>query len=30
MSHTATSGAPPQWLLQIFDEIDAQAFEDFS
>ena len=30
MTHTATPAAPPQWLLQIFDEIDAQAFEEFS
>ena len=28
MSHTATHAAPPQWLLQIFDEIDAQEFGD--
>ena len=30
MSHTASAAAPPQWLLQIFDEIGAQAFEGFS
>jgi hypothetical protein len=31
MSHTATPAAPPQWLLQIFDEIDARKFgEGFS
>ena len=30
MTHTATPAAPPHRLPQIFDEIDAQAFEDFS
>jgi hypothetical protein len=30
MTHTATPAAPPQRPLQIFDEIDAQAFGEFS
>jgi hypothetical protein len=30
MSHIAIPAAPPQWPPQILDEIDAQAFEEFS
>ena len=30
MSHTTTPAAPPQRPPQIFDKIDALAFEEFS